>query len=391
MLKAVIFDMDGVIIDSEPMHCQAALLALQQFQIEVNKDYIYQFIGSTTFSMCQTIIHDFELSITPEELVYVIDRMKEQLLKSEGHSVVPYVIPLLQNLYEHGLRLAIASSSTSEAIEEVMDTLDIRKYFCCYVSGNMVEHTKPAPDIFNEAVRRLGVSSEECLVIEDSYHGVTAATAAGITCLGYVNPNSGNQNLSRTICLIEGFDEVNYKFLNQIYQYVYWEPAVILETEHFIIKELSEADMNALYEIYQKPDVKKYLSRLDNLSTEKEKHKAYIKSVYQYYGFGLWGVFLKDTHQLVGRCGIELKVINQNEEYEIGYLLDPAFQGKGYAKEFVSKIIEYGYHTLHITKLMAIIETNNIRSIRLAEAVGMIRKGEVIRDHRKCYLYEITP
>ncbi|HKL78903.1 MAG TPA: HAD family phosphatase, partial [Mobilitalea sp.] len=289
MLKAVIFDMDGVIIDSEPMHALAAIMALKQYNVELTLDYCYSFIGSTNFYMCQKIIEDYHMDATAEELHQANMDMKEKLLAQRGYSTIPHVLELMKDLHEHGMKLIIASSSPSATIEYVMDTLAIKQYFEGYISGMDIELPKPAPDIFLKAASSLGVSPDECLVIEDSPNGVNAAYAAGITCIGFTNPSSGKQNLKNAYLLLEGFDEVDYEFVSKIYCDSHQEDQTIIETDRLIIKELPVGDIETLYQLSLDPGIKKYLADLsESIETEKEKHKAYIQSVYQYYGYGLW-------------------------------------------------------------------------------------------------------
>jgi beta-phosphoglucomutase family hydrolase len=390
LLKAVIFDMDGVIIDSEPMHARAALLALQKYNSVIGMDYVESFIGSTTYHMCQRMVEDFHLSVTPEELLNANEEMKKYLLKTEGHTVVPYVIDMIKDLHHNKIKLSIASSSSVKEIEEVMDTLDIRKYFDGFVSGTSVAHTKPAPDIFLKAAEELGVTPYECIIIEDSYNGVTAAHAAKITCVGFVNPNSGNQDLQQADLLVEGFDEVNYDFLNQFYEIIH--PTAILTTRQFIIRELEISDIPDLFRISIQPEVREFIEDFsDDLKIEEEKHSAYIKNIYRYYGYGIWGVFLKETGQLIGRCGIERKMFDTEEIYELGYLLRKEYQGLGYASQFVRDVLNYCFTALEIPKITAIIDKNNSKSIHLAERVGMQRIKECIRNNKVCYIYEIEP
>ncbi len=390
MLKAVLFDMDGVIIDSEPLHARAAVLALQKYDIPVTLAYIYQFVGCTTYSMCQKIIADYQLSYSPEELLQAINHSKNYLVQTEGYTVIPYIIDLMKDLHSHGIKLIIASSSSPEAIEEVMRTLNITEYFVGYVSGSMVAHPKPAPDIFLLAARQLGVQPDECIVIEDSHHGVCAAAAAGIPSIGFINPNSGNQDLSKAAILVEGFDEIDYAFINRIYQRAHKEPLTIATTEHFILRELSLSDMDALFDIYRQPEIKAYLQDFsDDLDTERKKLQAYIEQVYAYYGYGLWGVFFKDSGLLVGQCGIEYKLLHKEEIYEIGYLLDPKYQGQGYAREFVSAVISYAFEQLAIPVLTVLIDRVNKRSEGLAVSLGMQYVEECQRNKGSYLRYEL--
>lgn len=391
MLKAVIFDMDGVIIDSEPMHARAAVLALKKYNIDITIDYSYKFIGTTTAHMCNKLVEDFAIEVTPDELLKANNEMKEYLLKTEGHTVVPYIIDLMKDLHHNGVKLIIASSSNSSAIEEVMTSLNISKYFNGYVSGEMVASPKPAPDIFLLAAEHLGVSPEECIVIEDSFNGIKAAKAANMTCIGFYNPHSGNQNLSKADFIVEGFDEVDYNFVNQVYSITHKEPAIIATTDNLIIRELSDEDIDALCLLRSDHDIRTFINDIDeNINIEKEKLKAYIKNVYSYYGYGLWGVFLKASGCLIGQCGIDLKTLDGEEIYELGYLLAKEYQGKGYAYEFVTAVIKYCFSNLDIDTITSIIEENNEKSIRLAKKIGMNEISTCYRNNKRCYKYEIN-
>lgn len=390
MLKAVIFDMDGVIIDSEPMHARAAVLALKKYNIDISVDYAYNFIGTTTAHMCSKMVEDFNIEATADELLRANNEMKEYLLKTEGHTIVPYVTDLIKDLNKHGLKLIIASSYNSSAIEEVMSSLKIKDYFNGYVSGQMVKNPKPAPDIFLLAAKQLGVTPDECIVIEDSYNGIMAAKAANMACIGFFNPNSGRQNLAKADYIVEGFDEVDYNFVNQVYCRIYKEPVIIITTKHFIIRELTEADVDALYLIRTEPEIRRYLlDKETDAMVEKEKLKAYISNVYNYYGFGLWGVFLKKNGLLVGQCGIDLKMHDDEAIYELGYFLSKAYQGKGYAYEFVSAVIDYCFTELKLDKITAFIEKDNKKSIYLAEKLGMKKLSSCLRNNRQCFRYEL--
>jgi HAD superfamily hydrolase (TIGR01509 family) len=391
LLKAVIFDMDGVIIDSEPMHGRAAILTLKKYKVDITFEYLNQFIGSTTAHMCKKIIEEFHMDITPQELMNEDMKMKQFLLKAEGHMVIPYVIDLIKNLHTNNVKLMIASSSPPSAIEEVMETLHIKDYFTGYVSGAQVAYPKPAPDIFLEAAKRLQIKPEECVVIEDSANGVNAAFLAGMTCIGFVNPNSGNQDLSKAAILVEGFDEVDYAFISQVYQHAHLEPATIITTDRLVIRELSLEDIPDLYQMYQNPENREYIDDIsDSLQLEKEKHLAYIQNIYHFYNYGLWGVFLKEKQQLIGRCGVEFKMIEGNEEYELGYLIDKSFQGLGYAKECAEAVIAYTFQEIKASCIVAVIDNHNYKSIRLAESLGLKPYGKCNRAHRECILYKIT-
>lgn len=390
MLKAVIFDMDGVLIDSEPMHAKATVLALKKLDAKVPLEYCYTFIGSTTIHMLESIIEDFHLQNTPAQLEACYNQAKYELIEKEGYDAVPYTKELIQDLYANGMKLAIASSSTEKEIAEVTKALDITRYFHKLVSGTTVSRPKPAPDVFLKAVKELEVTPEECIIIEDSCNGVRAATAAGIPVIGFINEHSGNQDLSNACVLIEGFEEVDYKFINNAYLRALNLPVTVAQTERLVIRELSADDIPTLHRICRHLKTADYTDDIvESLETEIEKHKAYIENVYRFYGYGLWGVFLKDTGALIGRCGIQNTLVNGNDEIELGYLIDEDYQEKGYAKEAVDAILRVAFHELSIKKIVAVIHPSNMKSLLFAEKISMNKTGKIIRNGQDYYLYHI--
>jgi len=221
MFKCVIFDMDGVLIDSEPMHARAAVNVAEKYGAAIDIPYCYGFIGSTTRFMVQTMIRNYNLLVSEEEMLAAMEAEKVRLTLEEGYTEVPGVCKLVRNLHKQGMDLAVASSSNPDEIEKAVTALGIRPCFKRLVSGCMVTHPKPAPDVFLKAVQELGVQPSECLVVEDSENGLLAAKAAGIMALGFANPNSGSQDLSSAYMVIKGFDEVDLPFLLRLYHDAY--------------------------------------------------------------------------------------------------------------------------------------------------------------------------
>ncbi|MBP1756550.1 MAG: HAD-superfamily hydrolase, subfamily variant 3, partial [Firmicutes bacterium] len=104
---------------------------------------------------------------------------------------------------------------------------------------------------------------------------------------------------------------------------------------------------------------------------------------------GLWGIYTKESNRLIGRCGIEYKAQNQEDIYELSYLLDPDYQGQGYASEAVLATIQYGFDQLGIPRITAFVQKNNVRSQQLALRIGMVKNEEEAIDQRECYRYDI--
>lgn len=376
MLKAVLFDMDGVLVDSEILHCKAAVLTLSNLGIDVSFEYCFGFVGSTTTHMMQTIIKDYNLTCTETEILTLYTNTKQKLLDEIGYDSIPYVKELIIHLHSIGIKLAIASSSPLEDITYVTKTFGIYSYFHKLISGAFIKNPKPAPDIYIMAANELGVGINECIVIEDSYNGVTSGKAAGMPVIGFVNKNSGNQDLSKADMLIEGFEEIDYNFVNHVYNRFHNIPLTITTTNELVIRELCEQDIPSLYTILDKPETKNHQTyTLRTLDIFIGEQKAYINNIYNFYGYGLWGVFQKQTNKLIGRCGIQIQIIAGKEEYELGYEMDPNYYGLGYGYESSKAVINYAFNQLYINRIVARIHKDNIPSINLANKLGMTQEG----------------
>ena len=116
---------------------------------------------------------------------------------------------LLKDIRSCGLKTAVASSSSYDLIFAVLDKLNIREFFDQVISGEDLENSKPAPDIFLKAAGQLESAPEECVVIEDSANGVLAGVRAGMKVVGYVNPSSGVQDLSPAAVVIQSFKDID--------------------------------------------------------------------------------------------------------------------------------------------------------------------------------------
>lgn len=387
MLKAILFDMDGVIIDSEPLHARAAINALQKFGISLTSEFCYSFIGSTAKHMLEVIKEKWQLSASIEELMEANQNAKKELVMQEGYPPIPYVRELMEALYRDGYRIAIASSSPMDEILDTVQRLQLSGFLHKIVSGMQVAHPKPAPDIFLAAARELSVLPSECLVIEDSTNGLRAAKAAGMPAVAFCNPNSGNQDLSTANYVIEGFDEITPFFLYQIYQHANHEPAVIAESKRLILRELSQTDIPALHKILSEPSVARFSGEAARSLAELSLlYEAYISGAYHFRGYGLWGVFLKSTGELIGRCGFENAAICDSPAVELGYLISEKFQGSGYALEAIQTALSIGSR-FGFSSVFAVIDPDNAVSIHLAEKIGMKAAGTTLRTNSSCLVF----
>jgi HAD superfamily hydrolase (TIGR01509 family) len=207
MLKAVIFDLDGVLIDSEPLHAMADNKLLDESGINVPENYFDRFVGWTNKAMWEQIKKEFPLNTGYEELTERQMVLKLSLLEEMNYEPVRGITELLEALKMNHIPMAIASSSPRQFIEAVIEKIGIGHYLTSWISGEEVEHSKPEPDIFLRAAELLNVHPDVCVVIEDSASGTIAAKRAGMKCIGYRNPNSGQQDLSKADLIIDVIDK----------------------------------------------------------------------------------------------------------------------------------------------------------------------------------------
>lgn len=201
-MKAVIFDLDGVLIDSEPLHAMADNQILIDSGIHVPENYFDRFVGVTNRGMWEEIKKDYSLKPSIEELMELQNPLKLKLLEESDLKPVRGILELLEDLKKMNIPMAIASSSPRQFIEKVLEKIGVMRYFTLLVSGEEVERSKPAPDIFLKAAELLNVDPAACIVIEDSASGTIAAKRAGMKCIGYKNESSGNQDLSNADLIV---------------------------------------------------------------------------------------------------------------------------------------------------------------------------------------------
>lgn len=217
MLEAVIFDMDGVIIDSEPFHLDICLELFKKLNIAMPEDEYKTYIGVSNTSMWTTIKNRYCLKESVNELATLQSNACIEYLKEKDEKPIPGVVDILESLKQNEIKIALASSSPMEGIRLVLDKFNISHYFQAVISGENLERGKPAPDIFLNAAKILKAQPQFCTVIEDSNHGVSAAKAAGMKCIGFQNPNSGNQDLKAADLIVNSLKDLNLEIIKRLY------------------------------------------------------------------------------------------------------------------------------------------------------------------------------
>jgi len=211
MIEAVIFDMDGVIIDSEQEHYIANQKLFKELEIIPEALDYDSFVGLSSRIMWSKIKNDFNLMQSVNELMAMGEKAIMEHFSRIKLKEIPGIRDLIDYANERSMKIAIASSSPFAMIELVTYKLGITEYFDLLVSGDLVKRGKPYPDIYNHTAANLMVTPENCVVIEDSYNGSQAAKKANMICIGYQNPTSGNQDLSACDLVVNSFCGEDYE------------------------------------------------------------------------------------------------------------------------------------------------------------------------------------
>lgn len=180
MIKAIIFDMDGVLIDAKDWHYDALNKALRLFGYEINRyEHLTTYDGLPTKKKLEMLSIQNGL---PKKLHRFINEMKQmytvEIVRSLCRSRFKHEYAL-SKLKAAGYRLAVASNSVRYSVELMMEKARLAHYFDFMLSNEDVEQPKPSPDIYLKAMQKLGLSPKECLIVEDNEHGIRAATASG--------------------------------------------------------------------------------------------------------------------------------------------------------------------------------------------------------------------
>lgn len=209
MTKAVIFDMDGVLVDSEPFHT-----AIEKRQFELNNLFLSeeehgQYMGVASDVMWRDIALRHALALEVEELIEQNKAESIRFFSALEHiPMMPGLTQVLEELNKREIPLAVASSSFHEVIELILERTGLRAYFLQVVSSKEAGKSKPEPDVFLLAARRLGIDPKDCLVVEDSYNGIQAAKAAGMRCIAFEGPGANVEAQKKADASICDFNQL---------------------------------------------------------------------------------------------------------------------------------------------------------------------------------------
>ncbi len=219
MLKAVLFDMDGVIVNTEPLHHKAYYHLFNEVNINVSDELYASFTGQSTLQICKILCSQFNLPLCPETLVSIKREHFSFLFESDSElALLDGVLEIIKEYHRNKLTLVLASSASMENINNIFKRFELDQYFVAKLSGADLEVSKPHPEIFEKAAMASGYATNECLVIEDSTNGIKAAKAAEIFCVGYDSLHSHDQDYSLADVVVSDFKDLSYEKISSLFR-----------------------------------------------------------------------------------------------------------------------------------------------------------------------------
>jgi len=209
---AVIFDMDGVIVDSNPYHKEAWLQFAEKHNVELKEEEVPEKIfGKTNTNALRDV---FGKDFTPEENEQLGEE-KEAIyrdLHAKDLEPITGLRDFLKMLKQHEIPTAVATNAPLSNVEFIMEKTGLRKYFDVVIDAGEVENGKPDPEIYLKSAEKLGMPAEQCIVMEDSVPGVEAGVRAGMKVVGITTTHSKDE-LDKTDLVIDEYEELTYERL----------------------------------------------------------------------------------------------------------------------------------------------------------------------------------
>jgi HAD superfamily hydrolase (TIGR01509 family) len=338
---ALIFDCDGTLADSMPLHFEAWNAALARWNRALPEKDFYGWAGMPIARIVERLNADGGSRIPVEE--FVVERERRYFEFLPRVRPVPYVLE--QVLRESGRRpMAVVSGSPRESVLKTLSALGVADRFKSVIGGDDLPRGKPAPDGFLLAARELGADPARCLVYEDADLGIEAARAAGMASL--------------RVPTAPGY------------------PTAITESARFWLREIVPADAEEFFALNSDPEVVRYTGDGPFASLEAARGFLLGYADYARFKMGRWAVIDKASGENLGWCG--LKTL-ETGEVDLGYRLHRRHWGQGVATETSRAALDYGFRVLGLREIIAQVVPANVASARVLEKLGLRRVAERAR------------
>ena len=220
MFKAVIFDMDGTMVDTEVFHSMAYEEVLKHFGADYKSRFETMDMkrrGLLHADVAEMTIKEFEMDITVEE--FLAFRKQAYMKKLLETDIKPRenLKNFLKELKQKGIRLAVASSSFQDEVQYVTQKIGVHEYFEEFVSGDQITNGKPAPDIFLKAAALIAQNPDDCIVFEDAKAGIKAGNSANMAVIAYKTDDTDISELSEAYFVCTNYGQLSYKALEELF------------------------------------------------------------------------------------------------------------------------------------------------------------------------------
>ena len=217
-LKAILYDHDGTLVDSEYCHFEMWAAILEPYGISLSKDeYIQHYAGIPTLANAVTMVEKYSLAIAASTLIAAKDQATRAFLARQAFPLSLGARESVNNFRHTQCKLAIVTGAGLDGVTKTISANGFEGVFQTVVSGDDVDHSKPAPDCYLLALKRLSLQASDCLAIEDSENGVRAALAARVPCIAISTAMSKHDKLSEAMCTFNDLDAASV-WINQNYQ-----------------------------------------------------------------------------------------------------------------------------------------------------------------------------
>ena len=261
------------------------------------------------------------------------------------------------------------------------------------IRRHMITEIPAGEEPLRECMKRNGILLESALVIAATDQTIREAKELSAAVLGYRNPKFPFEELYGTEFLIESFEELDYYFLERVYQRWYGLPWRVIETKRCYLREITVDDLPELYELYGQKGMTDHMEPLYDKEEELAYTKAYINNMYRYYGYGMWLVKDRNTDELIGRAGFDHLEEGGECLLEMGYAISVFRQRQGYAYEVCRAMIDYAKGAeLGFDRIYCLVREGNTASVALLKKLGFRFMDSLFCNERNLlrYVYELT-
>ncbi|MFA5087146.1 MAG: HAD family phosphatase [Candidatus Paceibacterota bacterium] len=208
-LKGILFDLDGVLFDTEYYQWQGWAEPLKEYGIELTKEIYFNYAGKSWKYIDSEMIHDFNLPLQEGELWEKKKSLIEKWFTEKAMPLMPFAKEAVEYFHNNPkFKLGLCSGGDKEEVIAKLEKNNFLKYFSIIVAGDDVKNSKPAPDIYLAGIKKIGLMPKECVAIEDTQYGLQSAKDAGLACFVVPNEYSEKQDFSRADKIFKSLKEL---------------------------------------------------------------------------------------------------------------------------------------------------------------------------------------